>query len=218
MKIGIFDSGVGGQSFVDAVKVRFPEAVIIYKDDRENVPYGNKSPEQLFELTLSIFREFENEKCDVVLVACNTITTNIISDLREQLNVPLVGVEPMIKPASDMTKTNRIAVCATPATLGSTRYLWLKNQHAIDVVVFEPDCSNWAYMIEHSMQNELQLKEMVENLKEKNVDVIVLGCTHYHWIEDELRVFANPDIQVIQPIEPVLNQLERVLKGNLQPE
>lgn len=211
MRIGIFDSGVGGKSFVKALKDKFPTAEIIYKEDKANIPYGNKTPGQLFELTLPIFHSFESDGCDAVLVACNTITTNIIGDLRNEVSIPLVGVEPMIKPASALSTTHHIAVCATPATLKSKRYAFLKQKYANNLEVEEPDCSNWAYMIENNRQNELQLQEMIDNLRSKNVDVIVLGCTHYHWIVEELRQLAQPDIQVIQPIEPVLNQLERVL-------
>jgi len=214
MKIGIFDSGVGGQSFVAALRTRFPEAEIVYKDDKKNVPYGDKTPEELLRLTLPIFKEFESESCDAVLVACNTITTNIISELRLRITVPLVGVEPMIKPAVEKTGSKIIAVCATPATLQSKRYGWLKQQYAENAEVEEPDCSNWAYMIENNRQNELQLQVMINSLRAKNVDVIVLGCTHYHWIEQQLQELAKPDMQVIQPIEPVLNQLEKVLTEN----
>lgn len=211
MKIGVFDSGVGGRSFVSAISSRFPDSEIIYKDDSENVPYGDKSPDELLKLTLPIFHEFEQEKCDAVLVACNTITTNIISELRQNITIPLVGAEPMIKPAAEISKTRVIAVCATPATLSSKRYAFLKEQYGSGTTIYEPDCSNWAYMIENNRQNELELKNTVDDLGSKNVDVIVLGCTHYHWIEDELRLLSAPEIQVIQPIEPILNQLERVL-------
>jgi glutamate racemase len=212
MKIGIFDSGVGGQTFVSAIEKTYPSSEIVYKDDKENLPYGDKSPEELLRLTLPIFKEFENENCDAVLVACNTITTNIISELRQELTIPLVGAEPMIKTAATTTKTKNIAVCATPATLKSKRYSWLKEQYADGVAVVEPDCSNWAYMIEHNRKNELDLRSMIEDLRVKDVDVVVLGCTHYHWIEAELREMGALDIQVIQPIEPILDQLGRVLR------
>ena len=215
MKIGIFDSGVGGKSFILAVQKRFPEAEIVYKEDVENLPYGDKTPEQLFSLTLPIFQQFEAEKCDAVLVACNTVTTTIINRLRESVSLPLVGVEPMIKPAANMTRTNVIAVCATPATLASKRYSYLKQEYASKVRVIEPDCKNWAAMIEQNRSNELQLAELMIDLKNRSVDIIVLGCTHYHWIESELKDLAGEDMQVIQPIEPVLNQLERILKENI---
>lgn len=211
MKIGVFDSGVGGQSFVDALSRRFVGSQIVYKEDKENIPYGNKTPAQLLELTLPIFQSFVQEGCAAVLVACNTVTTNIIDDLRAQITIPLVGVEPMIKPASEMTKTGVIAVCATPATLKSRRFAQLKSKYGVNIQIIEPDCSHWAEMIENNRQNELELSKMMQDLKEARVDIVVLGCTHYHWIEDDIRKLALPQIQVIQPIEPVLDQLERVL-------
>lgn len=213
MKIGVFDSGVGGQSFVSSIHERFPGAEVVYIEDKENLPYGDKTPDELLRLTMPLFQKFEAAGCDAVLVACNTVTTTIINELRKSIHVPLVGVEPMIKPASEMTKTGVIAVCATPATLASNRYAWLKNTYAKDINIIEPDCSQWAYMIEHNRKNELQLEQLVASVRSKRVDVIVLGCTHYHWIEQELQELASPDINVIQPIEPVLDQLERVLSA-----
>jgi glutamate racemase len=213
MKIGVFDSGVGGRSFVDAIEKRFPEAEVLFIEDKENLPYGNKSPQELLALTVPLFHQFVVAGCDAVLIACNTVTTTIIHFLREEVAVPLVGVEPMIKPAAEMTRTKIIAVCATPATLNSKRYAELKRLYASGVEVVEPDCSNWAYMIEHNRQNELALTEMMQDLKKRNVDVLVLGCTHYHWIQEELQELTGQECQVIQPIEPVLNQLERVLQS-----
>lgn len=211
MKIGIFDSGVGGQSFIDKIKIRFPKAEITYKEDKKNIPYGNKSSKELLNLTLPIFKEFELEKCDAVLVACNTVTTNIINKLRTKITIPLIGVEPMIKPASGMSQTNNIAVCATRATKSSLRYKYLKKTYASNLNVYEPNCDSWAYMIENNRQNELELHAMIQGMLSKKVDIIVLGCTHYHWIEEELQKLAKPSIKVIQPIDPVLKQLERVL-------
>lgn len=212
MKIGVFDSGVGGQSFVDALKSRFIDAEIVYKEDKDNIPYGNKSPEELLRLTLPIFKSFESEGCSAVLVACNTVTTTIINELRNALKIPLVGVEPMVKPAAEKTKTKNIAVCATPTTLKSARYAWLKQNFGQGINIYEPDCSIWATMIEQNRSSELKLSELITEMRQKNVDIIVLGCTHYHWIESELKQITEPDIQVIQPIEPVINQLERILK------
>ena len=211
MKIGVFDSGVGGEYFVHAVRKKFPDAEVLYLNDKEHLPYGNKSSEQLVSLVLPKIRQFEAADCDAVLIACNTVTTTIIGALRSKTATPLVGVEPMIKPAAAMTKTGNIAVCATPATLQSNRYTELKRTYAANTSVFEPDCSDWASMIEQNKQNELALEEMVSNAVRQNVDVIVLGCTHYHWIEQKLQRLAGEDMVVIQPTEPVLSQLERVL-------
>jgi glutamate racemase len=216
MKIAIFDSGVGGLSFKRAITNRFPKAQVVYFEDKENIPYGDKSKEKLLELTLPIFKNIDNQHFDAILVACNTVTTNIINKLRESIKTPIVGVEPMLKPGAQLTKTKVIAVCATPATLNSERYSFLRRNYTSKLVVVEPDCSEWAYMIENNRKNELKLKEMVDELKQKKVDVLILGCTHYHWIEKELKDLSGSDIKVIQPIEPVLNQLERVILESSQ--
>jgi glutamate racemase len=216
MKIAIFDSGVGGLSFKKALEDKFPEAKIVYIEDKENIPYGDKTPEKLLELTLPIFKKIDKDKFDAVLIACNTVTTNIINDLREVISTPLIGVEPMLKPASKITKTGSIAVCATSATLTSKRYEWLKENFAVDIKVIEPNCNDWAYMIENNRKNELKLKDMIEDLKTKDVDVLVLGCTHYHWIEKELKQLAGNSIDVIQPTKPVIDQLDRVIRDNSQ--
>lgn len=213
MKIGLFDSGAGGRSFIAPLMERFPGAEIVYKEDVEHLPYGDKPPELLLQLTTPFFKAFVSERCDAVLVACNTVTTTIIDALRSQLDIPLIGVEPMIKPAAQLTHTGVVAVCATPGTLNSTRYRYLKETYAGGLKVIEPDCSNWASLIEASKQNELQLEKMVTDLRKENVDVIVLGCTHYHWVEEDLRTLAGPGMTVIQPIEPVLDQLEKILVG-----
>jgi len=117
----------------------------------------------------------------------------------------------MIKPAAQLTTTGVFAVCATPTTLASNRYAELRRLYAGACRILEPDCSNWAMMIEHNRTNELELSKLVHDLRRKQADVIVLGCTHYHWIEEELQALSAPDIKVIQPIQPVLDQLARVL-------
>lgn len=213
MKIGIFDSGVGGKSFIAPIQAKFPQAEIIYREDRENLPYGDKSPQKLLELTVPIFKELESVGCDAVLVACNTLTTNCISELRRVVDMPLVGVEPMIKSASEITTTKSVVVCATPATINSDRYSFLKDTYAQGLDIYEPDCSKWSSMIEQSRSSDLELSVLVNEAVARKADVLVLGCTHYHWLAAELQLLCGGDnIKVIQPIQPVLDQLARVLE------
>src|SRR3990167_7005581 len=153
MKIGVFDSGVGGQSVINAIKKELPDLEIIYKDDKTHLPYGTKTADEIHQLIRPIFQSFVDEGCKVIVVACNTVTTNLISRLRDEFPVPMVGMEPMIKPAAAASKTGVITVCATPGTLESERYHWLKEQIAKDVKVLEPDCSDWANMVEHNRIN-----------------------------------------------------------------
>lgn len=213
MKIGVFDSGIGGKSVAQAIIKELPEHEIIFKDDSKNVPYGSKPPEEIFWLVVPIFEQFIQEGCEVIVVACNTVSTTLIHKLREHFSsLPLVAIEPMVKPAVDITKSGIIAVCATPTTLGSERYKALKDMYANGVKVLEPDCSDWAYMIE---QNQIDVQKVDIRIKEvvdAGADVIVLGCTHYHWIESEIIVLADGKAVVLQPEAAIVEQLKKVLE------
>jgi glutamate racemase len=119
MKIGVFDSGIGGLSVARAIEKAFPLLKVEFVNDSQHIPYGTKTNEQLLSLSLPILTKMQADGCDVIVVACNTLTTTIIQDLRNNVGVTLVAVEPMVKPAASLTKNNIIAVCATPATLAS---------------------------------------------------------------------------------------------------
>ncbi len=212
MKIGVFDSGVGGKSVVLAIQKTLPELEVIYAEDRKNVPYGNKTPEELHRLVTPILQKLVEQGCQAIVIACNTVTTNIINLLRQELKVPLIGMEPMVKPAAGQSKTGVIAVCATPATLASPRYACLKQTYAPEIKVLEPDCSDWANLIESDRANRSHVKEQIDAVCSQRADVIVLGCTHYHWIEDIIIEEVAGRATVLQPEEPVIEQLKRVLK------
>src|SRR4051812_28020913 len=111
-KVGVFDSGVGALSVIKAIRSELPDLEIIYKDDKEHVPYGTRSVEEIYRFVKPIFRQFVDEGCQVVVVACNTVTTNLIEKLRQEFPIPLVGMEPMIKPAAANSRSHIIAVCA----------------------------------------------------------------------------------------------------------
>jgi glutamate racemase len=212
VKIGVFDSGVGGQSVINAIKKELPNLEIIYKDDKSHLPYGSKTVEEIHEYVRPIFREFINKGCRVIVIACNTVTTNLAGLLREEFSVPMVGMEPAVKPAAETSKSKIIAVCATPRTLSSARYHWLKEKFAQGVKVIEPDCSDWALMIENNQIDREKIAKTVEEICNAGADQIVLGCTHYHWIEDEIRELADGKASIIQPEKPVIAQLKKVLE------
>lgn len=213
VKIGVFDSGIGGLSVVKAIERELPGAEVLFRSDREHMPYGDKPPEEVLGYVVPILESLAAQGCEVIVIACNTVTTNHIEELRKRINVPLIGIEPMVKPAVEQTKSAVIAVCATPATLGSKRYDWLKETYAKGVKVIEPDCSRWAYMIENNQVNEEMLASQINDVCEQGADVIVLGCTHYHWIEKLIHRIANGRAKIIQPEQAVVAQLKRVLEG-----
>jgi glutamate racemase len=210
-KIGVFDSGVGGQSVTNAIKKELPNLEIVYKDDKKHLPYGDKTVAEIHGYVRPIFQEFIDEHCELIVIACNTVTTNLAPQLREEFKVPIVGMEPAVKPAAAVSKTKIIAVYATPRTLTSKRYAWLKQEYANDVKVLEPDCSDWADMIETNSVNKYKVAKIVEDVCGQGADQIVLGCTHYHWIEELIKQLAKGRAEVLQPEKPVIKQLKRVL-------
>jgi glutamate racemase len=212
IKIGVFDSGIGAQHVIGAISRELPELEIVYKDDKQHVPYGTRTVEEIHGFIRPIFQEFLDEGCQVIVVACNTVTTNLITKLRQEFDVPMVGMEPAVQPAADLTKTSVIAICATPRTLTSGRYAWLKTEYAKNIEVLEPDCSDWALMIENNSLEREKVAKIIEGVIAQRADVIVLGCTHYHWIEELIKEIAAGQAEVIQPEKPVIVQLSRVLE------
>jgi glutamate racemase len=209
VRIGVFDSGVGGLSVANAIERALPEHGVVFRDDAGHVPYGTRELQEIYGFSEPIVRQLiEEDGADVVVIACNTVTTNFITRLREEFRVPLVGMEPSVKPAAEASLTGTITVCATPRTLESPRYAWLKETFASSVRVLEPDCSDWSSMIE---SNPRHIAEIVDASIAAGSDQIVLGCTHYHWIEDTIRACADGRASVLQPEQPVIEQLQRVL-------
>lgn len=211
MKIGVFDSGIGGERIAKLLQLEYPSAEIINVSDRENLPYGNKNLSQLSKLVIPRVKNMELEGCDIIVIACNTVTTNLISEIRESVSVPVVGFEPMVKPAAKLTRSKNITVFATPLTLNSSRYKYLKKSYANDIRVHEPDVSNWAYLIENNKINTQHIKNIVKEAKQNNSDVIVLGCTHYHWIEKIISQEAGDRIIVLQPEDPILRRTKMIV-------
>lgn len=210
-KIGVFDSGVGGLSVAHAIEKAMPENEVIFVHDKEHFPYATKSPAEILGYVVPLLEDLVNQGCEVIVIACNTVSTTLIDKLRELIAVPLIAMEPMVKPAAEMTKTRTIAVCATPTTLASKRYKWLKDTYAKGVKVVEPDCSDWSYLIENNQLEREHVQQRIDVACDQGADVIVLGCTHYHWIEELVKHVAAGRAAVLQPEQPVINQLRRVL-------
>lgn len=211
-KVGVFDSGVGGWHVAQAIQKELPELEVIYKDDKAHVPYGTRPIDQIYGFVKPIIQDLVDEGCQVIVIACNTVTTNLISKLRADFEVPFIGMEPMVKPAAENTKSGVIAVCATPRTLSSKRYAWLKQTFAAGIKVIEPDCSDWAMMVESKAVDRHKIEHAISQACNQGADQIVLGCTHYHWIEQMINELVAGRATVIQPETAVINQLRSVLK------
>lgn len=215
MNIGVFDSGKGGLSVANAIRQSFPGHKVEFLHDSAHMPYGDKSTDEMLKLSLDVLQPLAGRN-DIVVIACNSLTTNVIGELRRKLPVPLIGIEPMLKPAADLTKTKTVAVCATPATLASPRYAVLKRTYAKDITVLEPDCSDWARMIQSNKMRRHHVHQQIDQVCEVGADVIVLGCTHYHWIEDMVKDSAAGRAVVLQPERAIIKRLWKEL-AKLEP-
>jgi len=212
MRLGIFDSGIGGKVIAESLVKFFPKAEILVVDDKKNVPYGEKSNQEIINLTDAAIQPLLRQSCDVIIIACNTATAVAIDILREKYpNQKFIGIEPMIKTASELTKTNKIAVLATTATLKSQRYRNLIEKYGEKLEIIEPDVSNWALMIEENQINYQSISRVVGKVCDKKADVIVLGCTHYHWIKDLIIKLTNQRASVIEPSEAIGKRVKNLL-------
>lgn len=212
MKIGVFDSGIGGQAVAARLQELIPTAEIISVNDHAHVPYGSRTPEDIITLTKTAIQPLITARCDVIVLACNTVTTVAISHLRSTYpDMNFVGIEPMIKPATELTKRRHIAVFATPATLASERYKELKAEWASSITVDEPDCSSWAGLIENDKSDEIPVESIVQSATGKGADVIVLACTHYHWLKQRIEKSVGPKITVLEPSDAVSRRIKSIL-------
>lgn len=217
MKIGVFDSGIGGKAVALSLQRAFPDAEIQVVNDQKNVPYGSKTTEEIIRLTDIAIQPLLSSHCDIIVLACNTASAAAIEILRERYPAQaFIGLEPMIKPAASLTRTGIIAVCATPSTLASQRYKSLVETYASNIKIIEPDCSRWAYMIENDQINQTIIKDAINDCCKNGADVIVLACTHYHWIKDVITEIAAGRAIILEPSEAIANRVKTLIASKSQ--
>jgi glutamate racemase len=212
MKLGTFDSGIGGEALAAALTRAFPTAIITTVNDRAHLPYGNRTPDEIIALTDAAIQPLLANS-DVIVIACNTATSVAITTLRKRYpQQRFIGIEPMIKTAAQLSQNHTIAVCATPVTLASERYCNLIHTHGTHLTIIEPDCSNWAYMIESNQINRHAIVSVIQEVCSAGADVIVLGCTHYHWIKDIIKATAQNNAVVIEPSDAIARRVKSLLE------
>jgi glutamate racemase len=213
MKLGVFDSGVGGEAVAAELRRLIPDAMVISINDSKNVPYGGRPRAEIMKLTKAAIQPLIDMQCDAIVIACNTATTNAIQLLRHDFpTTKFIGLEPMIKPAALLSKTKRVAILATPATLTSPRYQELKKLYGQGITFVEPDCATWATLIEAKREHEIPLEDTIRQLTSTAVDVIVLGCTHYHWIKPAIQAIIDDElVAVLEPSEAIKNRIIEIV-------
>jgi glutamate racemase len=218
MRIGIFDSGVGGLSVLRALHARLPEAELIYVADSAHAPYGERSDAEIHTRCAALTKHLVDQGARLLVVACNTATAVSIGELRRAFApLPIVGVEPGLKPALGATHNGRIGVMATAATLRSDKFRDLLAAHDAGTRVHVQACHGLAAAIEAGDLASPALRRIVEQhcapLRVAGVDTVALGCTHYVFARELIQQALGPQVQIIDTADAVARQAARVCAG-----
>ena len=214
--IGIFDSGVGGTSIWKEIQKLMPHESTIYLADSKNAPYGEKSKERIVELSVKNTEFLIEKGCKLIVVACNTATTNAIVLLREKYEVPFIGIEPAIKPAALLSKSKTVGILATKGTLSSSLFSSTSANHAHGIRILEQEGTGLVPLIEQgkieTKETEALLKKYLQPMIDEGMDHLVLGCTHYPYLIPVLKKLLPEHVQIIDSGEAVAKQTKTVLE------
>lgn len=213
--IGFFDSGVGGTSIWKEVKKLLPNEDTVYLCDSKNAPYGLKPKDEIIAICERNTKHLLKFNCKLIVVACNTATTNAISYLREHFNLPFIGIEPAIKPASLVTKNNTIGVLATKGTLESELFEETSGKIK-DIEIISREGTGIVELMESGKLESQQMKALLQQhlkpLLNKQIDALVLGCTHYPYLIPQIREIVGNKIQIIDSGAAVARQTKAILE------
>jgi len=213
--IGVFDSGVGGISIWNEIVTLLPNENTIYLADSKNAPYGQKTKEDIINLSIKNTEYLLSKGCKIIIVACNTATTNAINYLRKHYAVPFIGIEPAIKPAALHSKTKNIGILATKGTLNSDLFTKTSDNLSDEITIIEQIGEGLVPLIEtgkiNSKKMDILLNKYIHNLMNSNIDYLVLGCTHYPFLIPKIKKIVKDKITIIDSGEAVAKQTKAVL-------
>ena len=213
--IGFFDSGVGGTSIWKEVVQLLPFEDTIYLADSKNAPYGQKSKEEIIQFSIKNTEFLLNQNAKIIVVACNTATTNAIKLLRTTYDVPFIGIEPAIKPAGLVTKTKKVGILATKGTLNSELFETTSGTLDPEIEIIEQVGEGLVDLIEDgklvSSEMNALLRSYLTPMMHQNIDALVLGCTHYPYLIPQIREIIGNQIQIIDSGEAVARQTKNIL-------
>jgi glutamate racemase len=210
--IGVFDSGVGGISVLKHIHALLPHEDLLYVADSAHAPYGNKTPEFICERAFALSEFLIGQGAKALVVACNTATAAAISALRERYSIPIIGMEPAVKPAAAATKTGVVGVLATVGTLKSAQFAALLENYGQGIKVVTEGCPGLVECIERGELESPEARKLLEGyikpLLDAGADTIVLGCTHYPFVKPLIQEIAGPEIALIDTGAAVARQLQ----------
>jgi len=214
--IGVFDSGVGGLSVLVEIRKMLPGEDLFYLADTAHCPYGVKSVEEIRERVLDVSEYLMALGAKMIVVACNSASVAGLDHVREvHPEIPIVGVEPAVKPAHDVTRSGKIGVLATDLTLSGKRFSLLMEKYGTGIEVYTQPAPGLVELVESGKldgdETEQILKEYLTPLLEKGVDTLVLGCTHYPFLKPVIARIAGPEVEILDTGTAVARQTAKVL-------
>lgn len=216
--IGIFDSGVGGTSIWKEIHQLLPDENTIYLSDSKNAPYGEKTQDEIIRLSIKNTEKLLSKNCKIIVVACNTATTNAIKTLRETFEIPFIGIEPAIKPAALQSKHKSVGILATRGTLASELFSKTSELYASDINVIEVEGRGLVELIEKGLYYSEEIRRLLipllEPMIKEKIDYLVLGCSHYPYLIPVLKEILPDGVSIIDSGEAVARQTKAVLSKN----
>jgi len=213
--IGVFDSGVGGLSVLRAIRAALPHEHLVYVADSGHAPYGDQSEAHIIQRTLTVGRWLAEQGVKAITIACNTATVVAAKALREQTPMPVVAIEPAIKPAVAITRSGVVGVLATRQTVHSASVARLVELYGADKRIVLQACPGLVEQVEradlHSSDTEALLRQFIAPLIDQGADTLVLGCTHYPFLRDTIQRVAGQGVSLLDPAEAVARELARRL-------
>ena len=213
--IGVFDSGVGGLSVLRAIRAALPHEDLVYVADSGHAPYGDQSEDHITQRTLTVGHWLAEQGVKAITIACNTATVVAAKTLREHTHLPVVAIEPAIKPAVALTRSGVVGVLATSQTVQSASVARLVATHGADKRILLQACPGLVEQVEradlHSPETEALLRQFIAPLLVQGADTLVLGCTHYPFLRDLLQRVAGDGVVLLDPAEAVARELARRL-------
>ncbi len=213
--IGVFDSGVGGLSVLREIRRELPHEDLLYVADSGHAPYGDKSTELIEARSIAIVEFLISQRAKAIVVACNTATGVAIQALRARFTIPIIAMEPAVKPAAAHTKSGVIGVLATSRTIASDNFAKLHERFGADVKILMQACPGLVEQVEAGYLSDDKTRSLIEQyvvpLLEQGVDTIVLGCTHYPFLAPLIQKIAGSSVAIIDPSAAIARELRRRL-------
>ena len=215
--VGVFDSGVGGLTVAREISPQLPKENIVYFGDTARVPYGSKSQNTIIRFSEQIIRFLKTKQVKAIVIACNTASALALDAVRDEFDIPIMGVViPGARAAVEATKNRKVGVVGTDATVQSGMYTKVIREMAPDITVIEKACPLFVPLVEEGFKEHVVTQEIIEyyleSMKHTDIDAMILGCTHYPLIRSKIREYMGDRIQIVNPAYETAMDLKKMLE------